>query len=58
MENKYKVGTIITAQKTPNSRLIIRRYWKRIYYCETIDGADSKLQAYFERELLAPEATR
>jgi hypothetical protein len=58
MENTYKVGTYINAKKDPNSKLIIKRYLKRIYYCETAGSVDSKLQAYFEHELIPPDVTR
>jgi hypothetical protein len=56
MDNIYEVGSFITAKKDPQSRLIIRRYLKRIYYCESQDDQNHKLLAYFERELVTPVA--
>jgi len=54
MDNIYKTGTIIAAKKNPDCRLIINRYYKRIYYCKAEDDPSEKTLAYFERELIIP----
>jgi hypothetical protein len=54
MDNIYKEGTFITAKSDPNSKLIINRYIKRIYYCKAVSDPSGKLLAYFERELITP----
>ena len=51
MDNIYKEGTLITAKSDPRSMLIIKRYKKRIYYCQKMGDPSGKLLAYFEREL-------
>ena len=51
MDNIYKEGALITAKSDPQSILIIKRYKKRIYYCQKMDDPSGKLLAYFEREL-------
>ncbi len=52
MDNSYKTGTVISAQRDPNTPLIINRYLDRIYYCEAVNDPTHKLLAYFERELI------
>lgn len=54
MDNIYPVGSFITAQKDPASRLVIRQYLKRIYYCHAVDDPGQKVLAYYERELIPP----
>lgn len=53
-DNRYKEGTIITAKADPGLKLMIMKYYQRIYYCAVIGDADRNL-AYFERELITPE---
>jgi hypothetical protein len=52
MENLYSEGAFIMARKNQSSKLIIDRYYKRIYYCFIVDDPSHKLLAYFERELM------
>ncbi len=54
MDNIYKEGSFIQAKNHPDCKLIISRYYKRIYYCREAQDGSGKLLAYFERELLAP----
>lgn len=57
MDNLYEEGSFIMAKAAPDCKLIISRYYKRIYYCKEVEKGSNKLLAYFERELIAP-ATR
>jgi hypothetical protein len=54
MENLYQPGSFITAKARPDQRLVINRYYKRIYYCFVVDDPSKKLLAYFENELIPP----
>jgi len=56
-DNIYPAGSLITAKVNPSLQLIIARYYQRIYYCAVVGDADHKHFAYFERELIAPDAT-
>jgi hypothetical protein len=51
-DNKYKQGEIVYAIKDPETRLIIRRYIPRIYYCTVADDPSKPEIVYFERELM------
>ena len=53
-ENIFKEGTHVTAKKYPDVQLVIKRYYRRIYYCRVVDDPNLKLLAYFERELNPP----
>jgi len=53
-DNHYTEGTIITAKAAPDLKLMIIKYYQRIYYCSVIGDPDRNL-AYFERELIAPD---
>ena len=57
-DNRYEVGSGITAKENPNRKLMIFKYYQRIYYCVAITDPDKKLLPYFERELIAPEMLR
>lgn len=48
----YQVGTLIRAKAAPSVLLEIARYYKRIYYCNTVDDTSAKQKVYFERELI------
>ncbi|MEO6282288.1 MAG: hypothetical protein ABIN80_01140 [Dyadobacter sp.] len=54
MENRYKAGMNITASEAPENKLVILRYYKRIYYCELVGDTTHKLLSYFEGDLIAP----
>ena len=53
-DNLYKEGTIISAIENPALKLVITRYFQRIYYCNVVGEPDRKPFVYFERELIAP----
>jgi hypothetical protein len=53
-DNRYNEGTIITAKADPDLKLMIMKYYQRIYYCVVVDNPDRNL-AYFERELITPQ---
>ena len=53
-DNIYEEGTVITAKINPDLKLIILRYYQRIYYCAIVGAIDNKPFAYFERELVPP----
>lgn len=55
-DNIFPVGAIITARVAPQVKLKIEQYNQRIYYCSVVNEPGKKLLAYFERELLAPQA--
>lgn len=57
MDNIYEVGTIVSARTAPDRRLVINRYYKRIYYCKPTEDPADKLLVYFERELVVPRLT-
>lgn len=46
------IGSVISLLASPGKKLIIKKYMKRIYYCEEVGDFDHKLLAYFERELI------
>jgi hypothetical protein len=52
-DNIYKEGTVITAKVAPELKLVITKYYQRIYYCSVIGDARKQL-VYFERELIPP----
>lgn len=52
MENKYKEGEVVYAIKSPEEKLIIRRYVDRIYYCKIQNNPELNEKVYFEREIL------
>jgi hypothetical protein len=54
MDNIYQEGIFICAKVAPDRRLVIDRYYKRIYYCKPVDDPSDKLLVYFERELTLP----
>jgi hypothetical protein len=49
-DRKYIDGQRVYAKVNPDQKLIIRRYYHRIYYCRSTDGAETEF-AYFEREI-------
>jgi hypothetical protein len=54
MDNRYKDGTFISAKVNPGLKLVIKRYYQRIYYCAVVGEPKRKHFAYFERELIPP----
>jgi hypothetical protein len=55
-DNIYAVGTILAAKVNPELKLVIMRYFQRIYYCAVVGEPERKHFAYYERELIAPAA--
>jgi hypothetical protein len=55
-DNIYTEGMLITAKAYPDQKLMIMKYYHRIYYCAVVGDSHSKHMAYFERELLPPVA--
>ena len=53
-DNRYPVGTLITAKINPSLPLIIFKYYRRIYYCAVVGNPTHKHFAYFEHELTPP----
>jgi hypothetical protein len=54
IDNLYPEGTVITAKVDPASKLLIMKYYQRMYYCAVVGDAARKPLAYFERELIPP----
>jgi hypothetical protein len=51
MENIYPEGSVVYAKVDPATKLEVRRFVKRIYYCTAVKGAIQKDLVYYEREL-------
>jgi hypothetical protein len=56
MDNVYKAGTVITARENPGLKLMVTKYYHRIYYCSIVNDPTRKQLVYFERELIPPVA--
>ena len=54
-DNLYKEGTILYAKADPALKLVIVKYYQRIYYCGIVDHPEKNNLAYFERELVLPD---
>lgn len=50
--NKFKEGQVVFSKKDPAVKLIIRRYYSRIYYCRFADAPELQEVALFEREIM------
>jgi hypothetical protein len=50
-DNIYPVGSHITSRADVNVKLVIRKYYQRIYYCTVLDNEAGKQLVYFEHEL-------
>lgn len=57
-DNIYQEGTIISAKVNPGLQLMIHKYYQRIYYCSIVGNPGQKHFAYFERELIPPNAVQ
>ena len=55
-DNIYQAGTVVSAKADPGLKLVIMKYYQRIYYCAVVGDAARKHIAYFERELIPPAA--
>ncbi|WP_192350590.1 hypothetical protein [Algoriphagus sp. Y33] len=49
---KFELGDLVYDKKSPDTKLIIRKYYAGIYYCTFADFPKKKELALFERELL------
>lgn len=54
-KNKFQAGERVYAKVDPKVPLIIRRFYKEIYYCAFADWPQKKELALFEREILPKE---
>ncbi|SFO39545.1 hypothetical protein SAMN04488519_10669 [Algoriphagus ornithinivorans] len=56
MENdnktKYKEGDKVFTKVNPTVPLIVRRFYKEIYYCTYAEDPEKKELALFEREII------
>jgi hypothetical protein len=50
--NKFKAGEVVYAKVAPKVPLIVRRFYKEIYYCTFADQPEKKELALFEREIV------
>ncbi|MEJ0028904.1 MAG: hypothetical protein WDO15_00295 [Bacteroidota bacterium] len=55
-DNKYPRGMFIYAKADPQLKLVIDAYKQRIYFCAVAGHPEMKQIAYFERELIDPNA--
>lgn len=53
MINKYQEGAVVWTKESPEVKLVIRRYYKRIYHCLVQADPTQKEKVYFEDELTA-----
>ncbi len=51
-ESKFKPGDMVYAKINPDVKLIVRLYYRRIYYCTFAKDPNKKEVVFFERELL------
>ena len=55
-DNLYPEGSIIYAKMEPTVGLLINKYHQRIYYCSVVGHPEQNNLAYFESELISPNA--
>jgi hypothetical protein len=53
-DNIYPEGTFLTAKALPEQKLVVTKYYQRIYYCSIVGQPDHKQLAYYEHELIPP----
>lgn len=53
-DNIFDLGTHVSAKAIPTVKLVIVKYYQRIYYCAELNDPSSKHLAYFENELNPP----
>lgn len=51
-EGKFKPGDTVYAKVNPEVKLIVRLYYRRIYYCTFAEDPKKKEVVFFERELV------
>ena len=47
----YKAGQVVYSKNNPTKPLIVRAFFRNIYYCYVKDSPEDKEKVYFEREL-------
>lgn len=52
-DNKYKIGDLVYTKKNSDVKMIVRKYYAKIYYCKFADLPMKEELALFERELLS-----
>lgn len=50
-DNIFDLGTQVSSKALPDLKLIIVKYYQRIYYCADIDNPSKKHLAFFENEI-------
>jgi hypothetical protein len=50
-DNSFKEGAFVVAKANPAIKLVVNKYYQRIYYCSAVETPAEKQLAYFEREL-------
>lgn len=53
-DNIYKLGSILTSKMNATLKLVVVKYYQRIYYCAELNNLTKKHLAYFENELNPP----
>lgn len=51
-DNKYNVGDLVYTKKNSDVKMIVRKYYAKIYYCTFADLPMKTELALFERELV------
>ncbi len=51
-ESKFKPGDTVYAKVNSKVKLIVRLYYRQIYYCKSAEDPEKKEVVFFERELL------
>jgi hypothetical protein len=50
-DNIYELGALVTPKLNQTLKLVIIKYYHRIYYCADTNNLSNKHLAYFENEL-------
>ena len=53
-DNIYKTGSVVTAKKDPNVKLVIMKYIHQTYYCAVVGNAVVSRLNYREKDLIPP----
>lgn len=53
-DNIYKLGSILTSKVNSALKLVVVKYYQRIYYCAELNDPSKKHLAFFENELNPP----
>jgi hypothetical protein len=51
-ETYFKIGEHVTTKVAPKVKMIVRKYFAKIYYCTFADDLEKKELALFEREII------